>query len=78
MIVSILTPTRFSMLKLQDVKVGLAEAALGEGTGNKLHKLSVKDIKFVSNYTFCLSPILKICQLFNMNKDQNGAQPRDE
>ncbi|KAK0228592.1 SNF2 family DNA-dependent ATPase [Armillaria fumosa] len=53
------------MLKLQDVKVGLAEAALGEGTGNKLHKLSVKDIKF-------------ICQLFNMNKDQSGAQPRDE
>ncbi|KAK0483680.1 SNF2 family DNA-dependent ATPase [Armillaria novae-zelandiae] len=50
------------MLKLQDVKVGLAEAALGEGTGNKLHKLSVKDIKF----------------LFNMNKDQSGAQPRDE
>ncbi|KAK0210806.1 SNF2 family DNA-dependent ATPase [Desarmillaria ectypa] len=50
------------MLKLQDVKVGLAEAALGEGTGNKLHELSVKDIKF----------------LFNMNKDQNGAQPDDE
>ncbi|KAK0459781.1 SNF2 family DNA-dependent ATPase [Desarmillaria tabescens] len=46
------------MLKLQDVKVGLAEAALGEGTGNKLHKLSVKDIKF----------------LFNMNKDQNGDE----
>ncbi|TFK61429.1 hypothetical protein BDN72DRAFT_460900 [Pluteus cervinus] len=35
------------MLKLQDVKVGLAEAALGEGTGARLHKLSVKDIKFV-------------------------------
>ncbi|KAK0197054.1 SNF2 family DNA-dependent ATPase [Armillaria mellea] len=50
------------MLKLQDVKVGLAEAALGEGAGNKLHKLSVKDIKF----------------LFNMNKDQNGVQSRDE
>ena len=37
------------MLKLQDVKTGLAEAALGEGTGVKLHKLSVKDIKYVSN-----------------------------
>lgn len=37
-----------SMLRLQDVKTGLAEAALGEGTGGKLHKLSVKDIKFVS------------------------------
>ena len=29
---------------------GLAEAALGEGTGAKLHKLSVKDIKYVSQY----------------------------
>ena len=38
------------MLRLQDVKVGLAEAALGEGTGSKLHKLSVRDIKFVSSY----------------------------
>ncbi|KAF5329445.1 hypothetical protein D9619_009161 [Psilocybe cf. subviscida] len=35
------------MLRLQDVKTGLAEAALGEGTGGKLHKLSVKDIKFL-------------------------------
>jgi len=36
-----------SMLKLQEVKVGLAEAALGEGSGAKLHKLSVRDIKYV-------------------------------
>ena len=36
------------MLKLQDVKMGLAEAALGEGTGTRLHKMSVKEIKFVS------------------------------
>ncbi|KAF8888452.1 SNF2 family N-terminal domain-containing protein [Gymnopilus junonius] len=35
------------MLQLQDVKTGLAEAALGEGTGTNLHKLSVKDIKYV-------------------------------
>jgi len=35
------------MLLLQDVGVGLAEAALGEGSGTKLHKLSVKDIKYV-------------------------------
>jgi len=35
------------MLLLQDVKVGLAEAALGEGSGAKLHKLSVKDIKYL-------------------------------
>lgn len=27
---------------------GLAEAALGEGQGARLHKLSVKDIKYVS------------------------------
>ncbi|KAJ6476379.1 SNF2 family DNA-dependent ATPase [Mycena sanguinolenta] len=33
------------MLKLQDVKSGLADAALGEGTGGSLHKMSVKDIK---------------------------------
>ncbi|KAJ7762016.1 SNF2 family DNA-dependent ATPase [Mycena maculata] len=33
------------MLQLQDVKVGLADAALGEGTGGTLHKMSVKDIK---------------------------------
>ncbi|KAJ7662894.1 SNF2 family N-terminal domain-containing protein [Mycena rosella] len=33
------------MLQLQDVKVGLSDAALGEGTGGSLHKMSVKDIK---------------------------------
>ncbi|KAF9265070.1 hypothetical protein L218DRAFT_1076057 [Marasmius fiardii PR-910] len=35
------------MLKLQEVKVGLAELALGEGSGTKLTKLSMKDIKFL-------------------------------
>ncbi|KAF4611576.1 hypothetical protein D9613_003624 [Agrocybe pediades] len=35
------------MLRLQDVKTGLAEAALGEGSGAKLHKLSVKDIRYL-------------------------------
>ncbi|KII82945.1 hypothetical protein PLICRDRAFT_58597 [Plicaturopsis crispa FD-325 SS-3] len=35
------------MLQLQDLKVGLAEAALGEGTGMKLHKMSVKEIKLL-------------------------------
>ncbi|TRM63219.1 SNF2 family N-terminal domain-containing protein [Schizophyllum amplum] len=39
------------MLKLQDVKVGLAEAALGEGTGTRLHKMSVKEIKFLFGMT---------------------------
>ncbi|KAA1467021.1 hypothetical protein DENSPDRAFT_831976 [Dentipellis sp. KUC8613] len=33
------------MLKLQELKVGLADAALGEGSGVKLHKMSVKEIK---------------------------------
>jgi hypothetical protein len=37
------------MLKLQEVKMSLSDAALGEGTGVKLNKLSVKDIKYVSN-----------------------------
>ncbi|KAI0290312.1 SNF2 family N-terminal domain-containing protein [Russula brevipes] len=33
------------MLRLQDVKTGLADAALGEGTGVKLNRLSVREIK---------------------------------
>jgi hypothetical protein len=33
----------------------LAEAALGEGSGAKLHKLSVKDIKYVSELFLNLS-----------------------
>lgn len=37
----------FRMLRLQETKTGLAEAALGEGTGVKLHKLSVKELKAV-------------------------------
>ncbi|EGO02949.1 hypothetical protein SERLA73DRAFT_103014 [Serpula lacrymans var. lacrymans S7.3] len=39
------------MLKLQDVKVGLADAALGEGTGIKLHKMSVREIKALFGMT---------------------------
>lgn len=33
------------MLRLQEVKTNLADAALGEGTGTKLQKMSVKEIK---------------------------------
>ncbi|KAG1773367.1 P-loop containing nucleoside triphosphate hydrolase protein [Suillus placidus] len=33
------------MLRLQEVKTDLANAALGEGTGTKLQKMSVKEIK---------------------------------
>ena len=35
------------MLRLQDTKKGLADAALGEGEGIKLHKLSVREVKAV-------------------------------
>ncbi|KAG1859721.1 SNF2 family N-terminal domain-containing protein [Suillus subluteus] len=35
------------MLRLQEVKTDLADAALGEGTGTKLQKMSVKEIKTV-------------------------------
>jgi hypothetical protein len=38
------------MLQLQDVKSGLSDAALGEGTGGSLHKMSVKDIKQVQGF----------------------------
>lgn len=44
------------MLKLQDVKTGLAEAALGEGAGGKLNKMSVKDIQYVR--VLCLLRLL--------------------
>ncbi|THH13318.1 hypothetical protein EW146_g6890 [Bondarzewia mesenterica] len=43
------------MLKLQDLKVGLSDAALGEGTGIKLHKMSVKEIKQL----FGMTPVQK-------------------
>jgi len=49
------------MLKLQDLKVGLADAALGEGTGMKLHKMSVKEIK----------------TLFGMAPAQNTQNPQN-
>lgn len=35
------------MLRLQETKKGLAQAALGEGGQVKLHKLSVKELKAV-------------------------------
>ncbi|KAG6902647.1 hypothetical protein C0995_013772 [Termitomyces sp. Mi166 len=44
------------MLRLQDVKTGLAEAALGEGSGAKLHKLSVRDIKYLFGMTSAVTP----------------------
>ncbi|KAI0363945.1 hypothetical protein BV20DRAFT_975060 [Pilatotrama ljubarskyi] len=50
------------MLQLQETKTQLADAALGEGTGMKLHALSVKQIK----------------HLFGMNRpreENNGREP---
>lgn len=39
--------------------LGLADAALGEGTGVKLHKLSVREIKAVRSFSLLshVSPI---------------------
>ncbi|KAJ7448480.1 P-loop containing nucleoside triphosphate hydrolase protein [Mycena galericulata] len=56
------------MLQLQDVKVGLADAALGEGTGGSLHKMSVKDIKQL----FGMAPAP------NSPADKNGGGGGDE
>ncbi|EAU87720.1 hypothetical protein CC1G_08756 [Coprinopsis cinerea okayama7 len=56
------------MLRLQDVKVGLAEAALGEGSGAKLHRLSVKEIK----YLFGMGPLKK-----PGNNGRNGSADSD-
>jgi hypothetical protein len=39
--------------------IGLADAALGEGTGVKLHKLSVREIKAVRPF-FLLSRVSRI------------------
>ncbi|CAL1697769.1 unnamed protein product [Somion occarium] len=47
------------MLQLQETKTGLAEAALGEGNGIKLHKLSVKQLK----------------ALFGMNHNNGNGTP---
>ena len=46
------------MLKLQDTKLGLAEAALGEGSGTRLQKLSVKQIKDVRPASLLLPSLL--------------------
>ena len=56
-----------------DRTTGLAEAALGEGTGAKLHKLSVKDIKYVRLKSVAqlptVSEFLRFCAAF-----RNGAR----
>ncbi|KAH9837668.1 SNF2 family N-terminal domain-containing protein [Rhodofomes roseus] len=72
------------MLRLQDTKTGLAEAALGEGSGVKLHKLSVKELKAVrfSSLRVLVYALTRSCvKLFGMNKDnrpQAGQQTLDD
>ena len=56
---------------------GLAEAALGEGSGVKLHKLSVKELKAVRSTLVPIS-LCKVCsptihQLFGMGAP-NGQE----
>ena len=49
------------MLRLQETKKGLAQAALGEGGTIKLHKLSVKELKAVrcvSNLSISLGSLI--------------------
>jgi len=68
------------MLRLQETKKGLAQAALGEGGTIKLHKLSVKELKavrYVPNpsvpykISYCPSP-----QLFGMSRNEDPNQGR--
>lgn len=52
-----IVPHGFHLIQL--LPIGLAEAALGEGSGAKLHKLSVKDIQYVS-WVFAMIYFLEI------------------
>ena len=68
------------MLRLQETKKGLAQAALGEGGSVKLHKLSVKELKavrFVPNQLLLLR--ISYCpppQLFGMSRNEDPNQGR--
>ncbi|VDB88476.1 unnamed protein product [Peniophora sp. CBMAI 1063] len=63
------------MLRLQDVKTGLADAALGEGSGLKLNKLSVKEIKHLFGITRLPDPPTADPNQTTMNR-QAQLQPR--
>ena len=45
------------MLRLQEVKADLADAALGDGNGARLNKMSVREIQTVSVFLF---PFLRV------------------
>ncbi|KZV69422.1 hypothetical protein PENSPDRAFT_676105 [Peniophora sp. CONT] len=62
------------MLRLQDVKTGLADAALGEGSGVKLSKLSVKEIKHLFGITRLPDPPAPDPNQTTMNR-QGQLQP---
>ena len=63
------------MLKLQDTKLGLAEAALGEGSGTRLQKLSVKQIKDVrpAFLLACLSHLTCSCSAVRHDSAEQPA-----
>ena len=67
------------MLRLQETKVGLAQAALGEGGQIKLHKLSVKELKavrYVPNRSVPPNILLLSLQLFGMSRNEDPNQGR--
>ncbi|TBU55696.1 SNF2 family N-terminal domain-containing protein [Dichomitus squalens] len=67
------------MLALQETKLNLAGAALGEGGGGKLDKLSIKQIKTVrpSKSNLHTSRLTKLAQLFGMTKNNNRERDRN-
>jgi hypothetical protein len=52
--------------------LGLADAALGEGTGVKLHKLSVREIKAVRSF-FLLLPLARLAYSRALSALRYGA-----
>lgn len=68
------------MLRLQETKKGLAQAALGEGGTIKLHRLSVKELKAVRCVpNLSILPRISYCppqQLFGMSRNEDPNQGR--
>ncbi len=74
------------MLKLQDTKLGLSDAALGEGTlGKNLERVSVKQIRDVrrpsSSRSQNLAPdavLDHVTQLFGMNRNKDAERNQSQ
>ena len=66
------------MLRIQETKKDLAQAALGEGGAVKLHKLSVKELKAVRYIPYLfICPRISYClsvQLFGMGRNEDPKQ----